>query len=174
MGESDETKFKIVLPTHKLDPKGGEPTPGKPAIYNYPNKDGFEDPEGSAPTPFDWNNLKHIRALHQWREQVFRRRIAGRRATRRPWLESEKAYLMGMIEQHMQHHSRPKFNKLANAFNRRFHGTTQPKGQRYVFVGKQNNGGLLEEDRPAPWRTASALSGQTYKWPDFADRKSVV
>jgi hypothetical protein len=168
LGEPDESKFKIVLPTRKTNSKGGV-IQGQPAVYKYPNKDGFEDPAGRTLIPFDWDNFKHIKALHQWREQVFRRRIGGRRSTRKPWLELEKAYLLEMLEDHMKRHSRPQFNKLANAFNRHFHGTIQPKGQRYVFPGKKNDGGLLDEDRAAPWRTASALSGQTYKWPEFAE-----
>ena len=36
-----------------------------------------------------------------------------------------------------------------------------------VFMGKTNNHGLLQEDRSAPWRTASALSGQSIKWPEL-------
>lgn len=169
LGEPDDTKFRIVIPTQKTDPKTGTQTKGKPAEYDYPNKDGFEAEDGKTLLPFDWNKDKHIKALHQWREQVFRRRIGGRRATRKPWLESEKAYLLGMIEDQLKRHQRPKFGKLANAYNRRFHGTIQRKGQRQVFAGKKNDGGLLEEDRPAPWRTVSALSGQTFKWQEYAD-----
>jgi hypothetical protein len=51
--------------------------------------------------------------------------------------------LAGILEDHMKRHSRPQFNKLANAFNRHFHGTIQPKGQRYVFIGKKNDGVFL-------------------------------
>jgi hypothetical protein len=43
-----------------------------------------------------------------------------------------------------------------------------------VFPGKKRDGGMLEEDRSSPWRTVSALEGQAFKWPEFAEllRKS--
>jgi hypothetical protein len=72
-----------------------------------------------------------------------------------------------LIEEQLKTHRRPKFGKLANSFNRRFHGQKQRKGEKQVFMGKTNNHGLLLEDRQAPWRTASALSGQSFKWPEL-------
>ena len=139
---------------------------GNGAIYLYPNRKGFGE-EGKSFAPFDWSNATHVKKLHQWREQVFRRRIGGVRPTRKNWMESEKFYLLSMIKQQLKTHHRPKFNKLANAFNNRFHGTIQRRGQRAVFKGKTKNDGVLEEDRPAPWRTVSALEGQTFKWDEY-------
>ena len=110
-----------------------------------------------------------MKKLHQWREQVFRRRIGGVRPTRKNWLESEKHHALALIQEQLKTHRRPKFKKLANVFNRRFNGTTQRRGEKQVFNGNAKNGGLLEEDRPAPWRTASALAGQTFKWNEYDD-----
>jgi hypothetical protein len=84
LGEPDASKFTIKLPSRKIDRKEvGGYAKGKGAIYGFPNKNGWKDEDGHI-APFDWNNPGHVKKLHQWREQVFRRRIGGVRPTRVP------------------------------------------------------------------------------------------
>ena len=82
LGKPDASKFTIKLPSRKIDRKevGGYAI-GKGTEYYFPNENGWKDDDGSI-APFDWNNTGHVKKLHQWREQVFRRRIGGVRPTR--------------------------------------------------------------------------------------------
>jgi len=108
-----------------------------------------------------------VKRLHQWREQIFRRRIGGIRATRPFWLESEKGVALEMMQAQLEHNHRVQWKKLANNFNTYYLGRIQRKGQMQVFAGKKKDGGILEEDRMAPWRTASAIEGQAWKWTEY-------
>ena len=160
MGAPDSAKFSIFIPSRKRDQeKPGQYIEGKGTTYTYPRQ-----------IDFDWNDVKHIKSLHQWREQVFRRRIGGVRPTRHFWLESEKQLLLKILGSQLERHRRPKWNKLTNLFNRYFQSRVQPKGLKLVYPGKKKNGGLLEQDRLAPWRTRSALEEQAFKWPEYHEK----
>ena len=167
-GKPDESKFTIMLPSRKRHPRKPEWIQGKGVTYQFPHRMGFTTKDQSL-TPFDWNNKKHIKALHQWREQIFRRRIGGVRATRPAWLELEKQKLLQMIEEQLKIHRRPRWNRLTNEYNRHFQGQVQLRGEKQVFGGRNLDGRHLAEDRAAPWRTRSALEGQTFKWREYHD-----
>jgi hypothetical protein len=153
-------------------------------IYRYKYRPGFDwfDPKSKFPDvenyyffsnpherPIADYSFLEVRHLHQWREQIFRRRIGGIRPTRHFWIAPEQEHVLELLEQQLKTHHRPKWNKLTNAYNAYFKGKIQRKGSMQVFSGKKLDGGMLEADRPAPWRSASGIQGQAYKWPEYQE-----
>lgn len=153
------TKFRIFLLSRNEEPKGsGTFIEGDGANYNY---------SSMKRRGFKWDDPKNIKSLHQWHEQIFRRRIGGVRPTRAFWLDSEKRLLLSLLKDMLKTHHCAEWNKLANRFNQTMQRRTQHEGEKLVFKGKKLDRGFMKEDRPAPWRTTSALQGQNLKRKEY-------
>ena len=144
----------------KPDPNNpSEMIPGKRVSYDLQEIDDRD---------FDFDNPDHIKRINVWRRQILGRNFDKQRKTRQFWLELEKEYVVHLARAQLSSSSRIKWNRLANAFNERFQGTTQCTGEKLLSQGRQNFSGLQVE-RKAPWRTAAAIQGMSVKWGDFRE-----
>ncbi|KAG9243633.1 hypothetical protein BJ878DRAFT_509987 [Calycina marina] len=158
VGRREVSKLSVSYKTKKYDDQQ-RLIDGAGAIYRYPHE-------------MDWNNRDHVKKLNAWREQIHRRTFDQKRKTRPYWIEAEKAAVIELLGQHLQERAAvskfdPLYKRVANVYNTRYHGRLQFAGHRLVADSRARAGGLLDKDRPAPWRTASALLGVSKKWPEL-------
>ena len=116
---------------------------------------------------FNWNDREHIRLLNSWREQLLRRHFGQKRETRNFWTEVERGWVLGLLEEMLRQRSTIDFIGLANKYNARYYGQTQPAGIRMVKNGKRHEGSWTIQPRRTPWRSSSAILGQSKKWPEW-------
>lgn len=112
---------------------------------------------------FDWNNKKHVTQLTSWRSQHRYRNFQPLRKPRAFWVDREVGLVIYLIKQQKKTSKTIKWNRLANKFNSWNEGIVHRRGERVLTPGSKKNP-VLEEDRPAPWRTASAIKTSARKW----------
>ncbi len=118
----------------------------------------------------DWNDENDIHRLNNWRRQITARNFPPLRKGRPAWVEAEKQLILKLAEEQMKKSNGklPKWKLLTNAFNKHMHGTIQPRGEKLIAKGTRNSD-ALEEDRDAPWRKSTGISGFAKKLQEFKD-----
>jgi hypothetical protein len=59
------------------------------------------------------------------------------------------------------------FNRLANAYNTKHENVKHRAGEAFVRKHKSSSGNMLNTDRDAPWRSASAISRKCNEWEEW-------
>ena len=152
INQPDPSKLVIRYPTRRPDGKGGY-IKGKTVKRRY--------------FSIDWTSQAEVIKLNAWREQIFRRTFGRNRQTRLPWLISEREVVLDIARRQLRKSSTLKMNRLANEYNKRIYGKTQRAGEQLTNDKGKGLKRLIDEDRKAPWRTVSAIQGQSKKWPAF-------
>ncbi|KAH6721091.1 hypothetical protein BKA61DRAFT_665846 [Leptodontidium sp. MPI-SDFR-AT-0119] len=157
LGVVDPSKLVLVFKTAKPDPSNaGQMVPGTSLNYSY----------SKTLNDFDWNNMEHIRALNNWRQQVFLRRLQTSRKPRQYWLVSERKALLELAETQLQTYGRLKWNLLADSFNNQNTGLTDGADEEVISHGLRLSS-ILGETRPKPWRTRYSLIALSKKDSQF-------
>ncbi|KAK0113899.1 hypothetical protein ONS96_014749 [Cadophora gregata f. sp. sojae] len=143
--------YKIIIPLRKeTEPGSGIWEDASPIKFDYLETH-------NAPS---WESSNTLYKFNQWRNQIFRKYLGNKRRTRDPWLMSEQQRIISLLKQQLQNRdkvrARPKWNRLANAYNRELHGTIQFKGSKLVQEGVKKLP-VTDYDRFAPWRTKGAI-----------------
>jgi hypothetical protein len=149
--------MKISLDTERDDPDH----PGRVIAGNRVNYDYLE-----AHTEPDWNSVEDMRALNTWRRQIFGRNFPPIRKAREAWVESEKKVVLDLMRRQLDRHRYIKWNRLANDYNEKMQGVVQRAGEKFVKQGNRKTEGIVE-DRDAPWRSTSAIIGQSLPWAEY-------
>jgi hypothetical protein len=119
----------------------------------------------------DWNDKASVKKLSIWRIQLFARTFGYKNAPRLPWLEIERDGLLDILQKHLTkiggRWSKINWDEVAEAFNGRFHGKTQKKGEWTAQRKYEKHRGKaaskpeqLKSDREGPWRPATCLQNQ--------------
>jgi hypothetical protein len=118
---------------------------------------------------FNWENRKCVKQLNDWRDQIRRRNFERVRKSQPKWVERERDTLLELVEAQLKSRSVPAWSRLANDFNTQNKNVIHRVGEKHVHSNHNSiSGKHLIEDRPAPWRIASAIIRQSYMMKDFA------
>ncbi|PVH87806.1 hypothetical protein DL98DRAFT_525096 [Cadophora sp. DSE1049] len=143
--------YQIVIPLRKETEAGSGIWEDAPSInFDYLRAH-------NAPS---WESSSTLYKFNQWRNQIFRKYIGNKRRTRDPWLVLEQQRIVSLLKNQLEDQrkirGKPKWNRLANAYNRELHQTVQSKGSRLVQEGVKKVP-VTDYDRFAPWRTKGAI-----------------
>lgn len=117
----------------------------------------------------DWKDRQCVKKLNDFRDQIIRRNFERIRKSQPKWVERERDTLLELVEQQLKTRSVPAWSRLANTFNTQNKNVVHRAGEKHVHANHHSiSGKHLIEDRPAPWRIASAIIRQSYKMKDFA------
>jgi hypothetical protein len=159
VGVVDRKKMKISFETEREDPKHpGRVIPGNRVNYDYLE----------THTEPDWDSIEDLRVLNTWRRQIFGRNFPPIRKAREVWVQSEKKTVLDLMRRQLDRHSYIKWNRLANDYNKNMEGVVQKAGEKFVSQGNRKTEGIVE-DRDAPWRSTSAIMGQSLNWAEYND-----
>ncbi|KAH7382996.1 hypothetical protein BKA64DRAFT_712838 [Cadophora sp. MPI-SDFR-AT-0126] len=164
-GVPDPAFYKIVIPLRQETEAGSGIWEDAPSIkFDYLS-------DHNAPS---WESSTTLYKFNQWRNQIFRKYLGNKRRTRDPWLVSEQQRIITLLKQQLEDQrkirGKPKWNRLANAYNRELHQTIQFKGSRLVQEGVKKVP-VTDYDRFAPWRTKGAIQNIIKKgtWKSLID-----